>query len=595
MSEFHEIDIATGTMSIQQRADGCQIIDCTTPLGEYARCLTERLVYWAEHDPNRILVSRRGSDGRWIKLSYSDVLKEVRALAGGLLARGLSAEKPVMILSGNSIEHLLLALACQHVGIPYSPISTPYSLISTDYGKLKHAYQVLTPGLIFADDPKAYAPAIDALDTEVEVVFDLASLRSETNDVESAYQAVTGDTIAKFLFTSGSTGLPKAVVNTQRMICANQEMIRSVFKFMQTEPPVIVDWLPWNHTFGGNHNVGLVIYNGGTLYIDDGKPTPAGIETTLTNLSEVAPSVYFNVPKGYELLVDRLEHDEAVAKHFFSRLSMTFFAGAGLSQPVWDRLDALAIKYTGKKVPMVTGLGATETAPSALFASVEECASGVVGVPAPGVQLKLVPNDEKLEVRVKAPTITPGYWRNPEQTRQAFDDEDFYCLGDALAYIDSDAPQRGFRFDGRVGEDFKLNTGTWVSVGPLRAALINAFAPLVQDVVITGHNEAYLGALVFPNLEACQAINPAIKDAKSLLGSPEVIAEFTAKLKAFDRTTTGSSTRIKALRLLDVPPSIDAHEITDKGSINQRAVLKTRSDLVDVIYQTIDDNLLIRL
>lgn len=595
MSEFHEIDIATGTMSIQQRVDGCQIIDCTTELSGHARCLTERLVYWAEHDPNRNLVSRRDSNGRWIKLSYSDVLKEIRSLAGGLLDRGLSAEKPVMILSGNSIEHFLLALACQHVGIPYSPISTPYSLISTDYGKLKHAYQVLTPGLIFADDPEAYAPAIEALHTEVEVLFDLASLRSEATDVESAHQAVTGDTIAKFLFTSGSTGLPKAVVNTQRMICANQEMIRSVFRFMQTEPPVIVDWLPWNHTFGGNHNVGLVIYNGGTLYIDDGKPTPAGIEATITNLAEVAPSVYFNIPKGYELLVDRLEHDVAVAKHFFSCLSMTFFAGAGLSQPVWDRLDALAIKYTGKKVPMVTGLGATETAPSALFASVEECASGVVGVPAPGVQLKLVPNDEKLEVRVKAPTVTPGYWRNQEQTRQAFDDEGFYCLGDALAYIDYEAPQRGFRFDGRIGEDFKLNTGTWVSVGPLRAALINAFAPLVQDIVITGHNEAYLGALVFPNLEACQALNSNIKDAKSLLSSHEVIAEFTAKLQAFDRTTTGSSTCIKALRLLDLPPSIDAHEITDKGSINQRAVLKTRGDLVDVIYQNIDDNLLIRL
>ena len=521
-----------------------------------------------------------------------------------MLTQNLSNDRPVVILSGNSTEHLLVALASMYIGVPFSPISTAYSLISSDYGKLRHVFDTLTPGLIFTDNLGPYRDAIDAVNTgkapvltcsadhatdglsyAVSNLADAISYRVSA-EADAAHDALTGDAIAKFLWTSGSTGMPKAVINTQQMICANQEMVRSVYAFLKDEKPVILDWLPWNHTFGGNQNIGMAVYNGGTFYIDEGKPVPKMIHHTMENLKEISPTIYFNVPKGYELMAKELKANPEIAKSLFKNLKMFFFAGAGLAQHVWDQLDELSVEHTGKKVPMVTGLGATETAPSVLFASVEESASGVVGSPAPGIKLKLLPNGDKTEIRVHAVTITPGYWRNEEQTKKAFDEEGYYCLGDAVKWIDENEPNRGLLFDGRVSEDFKLDTGTWVSVGTLRASLIHHFAPYVQDAVICGRDRGYIAAMIFPDWAHLQALVPDGKemDNETLATQPHVKEVMAERLEQMAGTSTGSSTRVKRITILSELPSIDGNEITDKGSINQRAVMARRADIMESLY-----------
>ena len=596
---FRNVRLGTATARLTLRGDGTQLLSIEEPLGDYPDTLLECLERWAEEAPDRTFVARRDSAGEWQRLSYAETLAQVRRLAQGLLNHGLSVERPLAILSGNSIEHLLLALAAMYVGIPFAPISPAYSLVSRDYGKLRHIVELLTPGLLMVDKAKDFAPALSAVqpaDCDCVAVeaegfpmgnFDALLDTPVTAAVEEARAAVGPDTIVKFLFTSGSTGMPKGVINTHRMLCANQEMLASLMPFMRDEPPVLVDWLPWNHTFGGNHNVGIVLYNGGSLYIDDGRPVPGEFEKTIANLREIAPTVYFNVPKGFEILVDYLKREDALRETFFSRLNLMFFAAAGLSQHIWDELDRLAIQTLGCKVGMLTGLGATETAPSAMFASLEESRSGVVGLPARGVTIKLVPNGGKLECRVKGPSVMPGYWRQPEVTARSFDEEGFYCLGDAVKFIDPDDPQRGMRFDGRISEDFKLDTGTWVSVGPLRARIIEAGAPHVKDVVIAGLDKPYVSVMVFPDLEKCRELAGlgSEADAAAVLASAAVRERFLQMLRDLDAHSTGSSTRVRRAVLLDEPPRLDAHEITDKGSINQRAVLDNRAAIVEALYR----------
>ncbi|MGM0700773.1 MAG: feruloyl-CoA synthase [Pseudomonadota bacterium] len=596
---FRDVRLGTATAKLIPRADGTQLLNVEEPLGDYPDTLLDCLERWAEEAPDRTFVARRGASGEWQRLSYAETLTRVRCLAQGLLNHGLSVERPLAILSGNSIEHLLLALAAMYVGIPFAPISPAYSLVSRDFGKLRHIVELLTPGMLMVDKAKDFAPAlaavqpvdcdylaIDSGNTGVPT-FDELLDTPVTAAVDEARAAVTPETIVKILFTSGSTGMPKGVINTHRMLCANQEMLASLMPFMRDEPPVLVDWLPWNHTFGGNHNVGIVLYNGGTLYIDDGRPVPGEFETTIANLREIAPTVYFNVPKGFEILVDYLKREPALRETFFSRLNLMFFAAAGLSQHIWDELDRLAIRTLGCKVGMLTGLGATETAPSAMFASLEESRSGVVGLPARGVTIKLVPNGGKLECRVKGPSVMPGYWRQPEITAKSFDEEGYYCLGDAVKFIDPDDPQRGMRFDGRISEDFKLDTGTWVSVGPLRARIIEAGAPHVKDVVIAGLDRPYVTIMVFPDLEKCRELAGlgGAADAATVLASQPVRERFLQILRDLDAHSTGSSTRVRRAVLLEEPPRLDAHEITDKGSINQRAVLENRAALVDDLYR----------
>lgn len=605
-SGFHPIKVVAHPIDVTKRDDGSQIIHSQKALGDYARCWTDRLAYWAEQKPDAVFVAQRNEVGEWEEVTYAQTLVRVRELASWLLTQPVSLEHPIVFLCGNSVEHLMLALAGMYIGVAHSPISPAYSLVAKDYTKLKHIFNVLTPGLIVVDELAPYENAISSVcqDKKTPVVVLKGNIVPEritnptlsyqefrhypiTREIEEKNAEVDEGTIAKILFTSGTTGMPKGVINTNRMMCANQVMIHQVMQFLAEEPPVMVDWLPWNHTFGGNHNVGIALYNGGSLYLDDGKPTEALFDKTLRNLTDIAPTVYFNVPKGFELLVKHLQKDDALARQFFSRLKFTFFAAAGLAQHIWDDLDQLAIKYTGKKIPMVTGLGCTETAPSATFASVEESSSGVIGVPAPGVTIKLIPNEGKLEARVKAVTVMPGYWRQPELTAKAFDEEGFYCLGDAFAYLDENEPQRGFRFNGRVSEDFKLDSGTWVSAGTLRAKFIGAFAPLVQDIVICGENQGFVSALVFLDQIHCRAAltNGQNLSLDELVNNEELREMLRQKLIAFSKESTGSSTLVQRMLIQSQPPSIDAHEITDKGSLNQKAVQANRPDQVALLYQ----------
>ena len=509
-------------VTVERRSDGAIILRSPHPLRPYPKNLTERLVHWAKAAPDRVFVAQRDSAGGWRTLTYAQTLASVRSIAAALLQRDLSPERPIAILSGNDIEHALLGLAAMHVGIPYAPISVPYSLMSQDFGKLKSIIGILEPGLVFAASGIAFTRAIAATvpdRTEVVVTsnppadrkttpFAALTATEPTAAVDIAHSKVSANTIAKILFTSGSTGQPKGVINTQLMLCANQAMLGAGLAFIRDEPPVIVDWLPWNHTFGSNHNFGLVLDNGGSLYIDEGKPLPGAIAATARNLRDIAPTIYFNVPKGFEMLLPYLETDAALRETFFSRLKVMFYAGAGLSQHILDAIQALALKTTGERIMFISSLGSTETAPAAVACSWEAERAGNIGLPLPGVELKLVPRDGKLEARLRGFNITPGYWRAPQITADAFDDEGFYKIGDAVKFADPADPAKGLLFDGRLAEDFKLATGTWVSVGPLRAAFIAHCAPLVRDVVLAGADRDEIAALVFPDLDPCRKLAP---------------------------------------------------------------------------------------
>ena len=585
---------------VEQRAGGVIHIRAQQTLAGYHAKLSEPLDYWAKVAPDRVFLAQRDAQGEWRKLTYAQVLADVRRIGASLLRRGLSASRPIAILSGNDIEHALLGLAAMYVGVPYAPISPAYSLMSTDFVKLRAMIELLTPGLVFANDGGPFARALyatvpDAIelvvarnrlgDRPVTMFADLIGANDDAG-VADAHAKVTADSIAKFLFTSGSTGHPKAVINTHRMLCSNQAMLASGFAFVAEEPPVVVDWLPWSHTFGGNHNFNLALVNGGSFYIDEGNPTPPGVPKTARNLREVAPTIYFNVPKGYEALIPHFRADDTLRRNFFSRLKVLFYAGAGLNQPTWDELTQLAIETTGERIIFLSSLGSTETSPLALACCWDFDRPGNIGLPAPGVELKLVPNEGKLEARLRGPHITPGYWRNEHLTRAAFDEEGYYKIGDALKFVDPDEPAKGLLFDGRIAEDYKLATGTWVSVGPMRARFIDFFAPYVRDVVLAGPDRDDIAVLVFPDIEACRklAALPADATPAEIVEAPAVRAKFAELLTKLAAISPGSSTRVERAILMAEPPSMDKSEMTDKGSINQRAVLKNRAALVDELY-----------
>jgi feruloyl-CoA synthase len=601
---YRPLKFGVTRVTLREGRPGVRYLQADQALSEHALRITDRLVHWAQTAPQRSFMARRvrhadGSTGDWRHISYREALASARNIGQALLDRGLSAERPVVILSENDLEHALVALGCIYAGIPYCPASPAYSTISQDYDKLRHVLNTLTPGLVFASDAARYGKAIAAaVSPDAEIVTHTGTLEGRastplsallgttaTPQVDAAMQATGPDTITKFLFTSGSTKLPKAVINTHGMWCANQQQMRQSMPVLADEPPVLVDWLPWNHTFGGNHNVGLTIYNGGTLYIDDGKPTPALMGETLRNLREIAPTVYFNVPTGFEAIANAMKTDEQLRRTLLSRVKMFFYSGAALAQPIWDSLHQTQEAEIGERIVMGTGLGMTESAPFAIFVTNPNVKAGDIGVPAPGIQLKLVEVDGKTEVRYRGPNITPGYWRAPEATREAFDEEGFFCTGDAVKWIDENNIHLGLKFDGRIAEDFKLATGTFVSVGPMRAKIIAAGAPYVQDVVLTGINLKEVGALVFPTA-ACRALSGLGPDAslRQVLESAPVQARFQQILNDLARTATGSANRVARLHLLTEPPSIDRGEVTDKGSINQRAVLKHREAIVNALH-----------
>jgi feruloyl-CoA synthase len=600
-SAARQVRLRTSGASLERISSDTVLVRADEPLGPYPKVLTDRLFHWAKVAPERTCVAKRHAGGDWRRLSYAEVAAAISRIGQGLLSRGLSSDHPVVILSENDIEHYLLMFAGQHVGIPTAHLSPVYSLGSRDFAALRHILNLLTPGLVFVSDGSRYRRAIDAVvERDLELVVtdappagrnatlfsDLAAT-APTAAVDAAHAAIDPDSVAKLLFTSGSTGLPKGVINTHRMICCNQQQIAQVFCFLEDEPPVLVDWLPWNHTFGGNHNTGIALYNGGSFYIDEGKPGPKAIAETVRNLREISTAAYFNVPKGYEDLLPHLRADRHLRETFFSRLRLLFYAGAGLSQPVWDSYRALSQEICGERIIMVTGLGATETAPMAIQTTWETEQAGVIGIPIPGVEAKLVSRGENLEVRVRGPNITPGYWRQPALTERAFDDEGFYIFGDAVRFVDPADVNRGFLFDGRLSEDFKLSTGTWVSVGPLRGRILSHFSPFVRDVVITGHDRDFVGMLIFADLDAAAALCPELpREAPmaDILSHAEVRARFESLLESFAAGATGSSRRVVRAILLDEPPSLDAGEVTDKGSLNQRKVLERRAALVEELY-----------
>jgi feruloyl-CoA synthase len=602
--KYRPMQFGVTRVAMREGPGGVRYMKADQPLGEHARRMTDRLVHWAETAPDRTFMARRakhadGTTGDWRHVSYQEALDSARRIGQALLERGLSPEKPVAILSENDLEHALLALGCLYAGVPFCPVSPAYSTVSQDYDKLRHVLATLTPGLVFAADAARYGKAIAAtVGPDVEVVLtkgqiegrkvtpfaDLLSTTA-TPSVDKAMAATGPDTITKFLFTSGSTKLPKGVVNTHGMWCANQQQMRQSMPVLAGEPPVLVDWLPWNHTFGGNHNFGLTVYNGGTLYIDDGKPVPALMGETLRNLREIAPTVYFNVPTGFEAIANAMKTDDALRRNLLSRVQMFFYAGAALAQPIWDALHEAQEREVGERIVMGTGLGMTESSPFAIFITNPHVKAGYLGVPTPGLELKLVPADGKTEVRYKGPNITPGYWRNEAATKESFDEEGFFCTGDAVLWIDENDVHQGLKFDGRIAEDFKLATGTFVSVGPMRAKIIAAGAPYVQDAVLTGINLKEVGALIFPTPAVRQLAGlPADAPMKAVLESAPVQAHFQKVLDGLAAGSTGSANRVARLHLMHEPPSIDKGEVTDKGSINQRAVLKHRDALVNALH-----------
>ena len=591
---LRELDLGPLDMLIAPRADGAICARSPLPLEAYDAKVTQWLDLWAKRAPERLFLVERDAKGDWRGVTYAEARAQTRALAQALLGRGLGPQRPLVILSSNSIAHALLGLAALYVGVPYAPISPAHAQGPQDFAALERSIDLLTPGLVFVENGRLSAPAIAAAlpdPDRIEILAcqeparhatDFATLLAtrETPALDMAHCTVAPDTIAKFMFTSGSTAAPKAVITTQRMLCANQAMIASCLRFLRDAPPVLVDWLPWHHSFGGNQNFNLVLCHGGTLYINSGKPTAEGIETTLANLREIAPTVYFNVPRAFETLLPHLAHDKELAKSFFSRLKLNFFAGACLPRHCLEALAEIAAEACGEQILMMSGYGATETSPAALFCKEE--ISG--GFPLPGTELKLVPHGEKYEARIKGPHVTPGYWRAPELSRHAFDEEGYYHLGDALRLEESGRPR--LHFDGRIGEDFKLATGAWVSVGPLREKFIEAFAPYVKDLAIAGPGEPYLAALVFADLEACRALAGlgAHVEPAGILRDPAVEQKFCALLDAFCRSARGSSRRIERIALTLEPPSIDAGELTDKGALNQSAMLANRAALVRDLY-----------
>jgi feruloyl-CoA synthase len=585
---------ATPDIVAERRADGSIWLKSIAPLQPAARCVGDWLEHWARQTPERVFLGERFvTDAPWTTVSYEHALRQVRSVGAWILAQDMSAERPLVILSDNSIEHALFALAAMHVGVPVASISPAYSLVSKDFDKLKGMITLLDPGAIYVSSLKAFAPALAAIeplhaaaivsgdaDRNHAISFREIGATPETGAVARWFAAITPDTIAKFLFTSGSTGTPKAVINTQRMLTSSQQAKAQTWSFLEHAQSdlVILDWLPWSHTFGANHNFNLVLRNGGTLYIDGGKPAPGLFAASLANLRSVMPTVYFNVPRGFDMLIAALRDDEELRRRFFTEVKFAFYAGAALPQNLWDALEDLSIKTTGRAMPMVSAWGSTETSPLATDCHFQAERSGNIGVPIPGTELKLVPSGDKLEVRVRGPNVTPGYWKAPELTAKAFDADGFYLIGDAVTFADPAHPECGLFFDGRVAEDFKLNSGTWVSVGTLRVTGIAALAPLAQDIVVTGHGGDHVRFLVFPNIAACRAHAGLADNASvdAVIGSEKVrgaIAQGLARLKA---QGVGSSTHATRALLLSEPASVDGGEITDKGYINQRAVLTRR-------------------
>jgi len=578
-------------IELERRADGSLVLASRLAPADTESSITAVLARRAAEHPDRVLAAQRDAENRWMTLSYGEAERRSRALAAAFAGLGLGPDKPLMVLSGNSLEHLLVSLGAYAAQVPVMPISVAYSLMSTDHARIKAIAELTGPGLVFADDAGPFGAALGALSPTVSQVLvargerdgalrldDL--LATSPGDPPGAAGRPGPDTVAKLLFTSGSTGVPKGVVNTHRMLCSNQAMLRAIWPFLAHEPPIMVDWLPWSHTFGANHNLNLALFNGGTIYIDDGKPAPPLFGRTLSALSDVPPTLYFNVPAGYALLAPALENDPELAGRFFSRLRFMFYAAAALPDALAARLRKLAADHADHDVPLTSSWGTTETAPCATSMHYLGAPTGCIGVPIPGCTIKLAPVGDRLEIRVKGPNVTPGYFGQPELTRAAFDEDGFYRSGDAVTLLDDRDPNRGMAFDGRIAENFKLLTGTWVAAGALRTRLISA-AGVLSDAVICGQDAAYAAALAWVNQAEARRVTGASEDVA--LDDPALREHLAGALRSLN-ADAGSASRIERLLLLAEPPGLDAGEITDKGYVNQRRTLECRAADVARLY-----------
>ena len=594
-------------VDVERRADGSSVWRSREALTDYPARVGDVIQARVREIPDRPYIAQRQGAG-WRRATYGEAGRAARAIAQSLIDRKLGPERPVLIVAENGIDHALLAWACLLVGVPFAPVSAAYARPGQGFTKLRYIIDLIRPGLIFVDTGARYAGAKQALEEagcEIVVADDppagttaFASLTATppTTAVDTATAAVGPDTIAKVLFTSGSTDMPKGVINTHRMLCSNQSMIVQAWPFLRRRPPVLVDWLPWSHTFAGNHNFHLILWHGGTYYLDEGKAAPGLVEKTIANLREIAPTMYLNVPRGYALMLDYFERDAALRDRFFGDLEFVFYAGAAMAESLQERIRRLAEQVKGEPVPLVSAWGATETAPQATGVNYANTVPACIGLPSPGVEIKLAPVGDKLEIRVRGPNITPGYWRRPDATKAAFDEEGFYRSGDAARPCDAADPMKGLMFDGRITENFKLSSGTWVHVGTLRLALISAGAPVIEDCVLTGHDRDEIGALVFPSLAGCRSLCPDLPaDAPltALIEQPAVRRALVEGLKRLAGGGGGSSMRVTRALFVTTPPTIDANEITDKGYLNQRAVLANRSDQVERLYAGSDSAVIV--
>ncbi len=599
---FRKIEWLPRDIAVERRPDGAVVLKSRIPLQPYERHIPASLVKWAREAPDRIwLAQRAGAERQWRKLSYGEAKRTVDALTQALLNLKLKPGSPVAILSGNSIEHALMTQAAMQARFPAAPVSPAYSLMSHDHVKLKYLFDLIKPAVVMVQDGVAFEKALKAIDlngvTVIHVARPCDGIKSiafaelaatpVTSAVEKSIAEITPDTVGKLLFTSGSTGMPKAVINTQAMMCANAAMMMQVRPRDANAPQATyLDWMPWNHTMGGNALFNPVLIEGGTLYIDDGRPMPGLIDETLRNLREISPTYYANVPAGYAALAAAMENDDALCRSFFKNLGMMAYGGARLPDDLYERMQALAVRTTGERIVFYTGWGSTETAPTATGTYWDTERVGLIGLPFPGVELKMVPVGSKFELRLRGVNVTPGYFGRPDLTKAAFDDEGFYCIGDAGVFVDPADPVQGIIFAGRVVEDFKLTTGTFVHVGSLRTDAIAAATPVIQDALVAGQDRPFVGLLAWPNLHACrQMIGNPDASYEDVVGHPEVLACLKRGLEAHNKATEGaSSMRIARAMLMIEPASIDGNELTDKGYINQRAGLERRAALVDRLY-----------
>jgi feruloyl-CoA synthase len=597
-------------VAAERRPDGTLVLRAHAALGAHDGTMGDLFARAVEAAPDRVFLAERDGPG-WRRMTYGEAWNRARGIAAALVAHDLSADRPLLVVADNGIDHALMMLGAMLAGVPMIPASSAYARPDGPSAKLVAIARQIHPGMVFVDAP-ARMPAAAAIARAHDArlvtgrhlareagAMPIGELEATPWDARAlaAAESVEPATVAKILFTSGSTGAPKGVVNTHRMLIANQEMLHAVWPGLSRRPPVLLDWLPWSHTFGGNHNFNLVLRHAGTLNIDDGRPLPDAIGRTLDNLRDVAPTAYFNVPRGYNMLAEGLERDPELARRFFSDLDLMFYSGAALPQSLWDRIVRLARASRGDEVPLVTSWGMTETAPMVTAVHYRLDRAGNVGVPAPGVELKLAPVADKLEMRVRGPNVTPGYWRRPDLDDEVFDEEGFYRTGDAGRLADPERPEAGLVFDGRLAENFKLSSGTWVNVGALRVAAIASLAPLVDDVVVAGHDRDEIAIIAFPNAGACRALASGLAAGapmSEVIAHPAVRAALSAGLARHNQGADGGSTRIAAALLTAEPPSPDANEITDKGYMNQRAVLAARAHLVERLYASPTDPSVVR-